>query len=114
MDKTALSTKYTFEFYDGTTCQMTLAFIYLKRLSSKNRNLYERCQKVMAGGAKDEFDTLAVLYAAYVCANMDSGETLLTEDEFIEKCGFDRQAIMNALQAMTQPKKQKASEGRSN
>ncbi len=113
MDKTALATKYTFEFYDGSTCQMTLAFIQLKRLSSKNKNLYTRCQSILANGGKDEFDTLAVLYAAYVCANMDS-ENLLTEDEFIEKCGTDRQALMDALQAMTTPKKQRASADRSN
>jgi hypothetical protein len=113
MDKTALATRYTFTFCDDTTCEMTLAFIALKKLSSKNRNLYDRCQKVMTNGGKDELDTLAVLYAAYVCANMD-GETLLTEDEFIEKCGSDRQALMDALQALTMPKKQKASADRSN
>lgn len=114
MDKSALSTKYTFEFYDGTTCQMTLSFIALKRLSSKNKGLYDKCQKVLANGAKDEFDTLDVLYAAYMCANMENGETLLTEDEFIEKCGYDRQAILEAIKAMTSAKKQTASGGRSN
>lgn len=113
MDKTALATRYEFEFYDGTTCEMTLAFILLKKLSSKNRTLYDRCQKVMANGGKDEFDTLTVLYAAYHCANMD-GENLLTEDEFIEKCGCDRQALMDALTALTTPKKQRASADRSN
>lgn len=113
MDKMALATRYTFEFYDGSTCEMTLAFIRLKMLSSKNKALYERCQKVMANGGKDEFDTLTVLYSAYVCANMD-GENLMSEDEFIEKCGCDRQALMDALQALTNPKKQKASAGRSN
>ena len=113
MEKSALATRYTFEFYDGTTCEMTLAFILLKKLSSKNKTLYERCQKIMANGGKDEFDTLTVLYTAYVCANMD-GENLLTEDEFIEKCGFDRQALMDALQALTTAKKQKASADRSN
>ncbi len=113
MDKMALATKYTFEFYDGTTCEMTLAFIRLKMLASKNKSLYDRCQKVMANGGKDEFDTLAVLYAAYVCANLDS-DNLMTEDEFIEKCGCDRQALMDALQALTTPKKQKASADRSN
>lgn len=114
MNKTALANKYEFEFYDGTKCYMTLSFIALKKLSSKNRSLYERCQSVMARGGKDEFDTLSVLYAAYICANMDSGETLLTEDEFIEKCGCDREAIMSALTAMTTPKKAKASAVRSN
>lgn len=113
MDKNALATNYTFEFYDGTTCQLTLSFIALKRLSSINRSLYERCQKVMAHGAKDEFDTLTVLYAAYHCANI-GGENLMTEDEFIEMCGWDRQNVMTALGALTSAKKQKASADRSN
>lgn len=113
MDKTALATRYNFEFYDGTTCEMTLAFIQLKKLSSKNKSLYERTQKIMANGGKDEFDTLTVLYAAYMCANMDS-ENILTEDEFIEKCGTDRFALNEALQTMTNPKKRKASEDHSN
>jgi hypothetical protein len=113
MDKTALSTKYTYEFEDGDTCQMTLNFIALKKLSSKNKGLYERQQKIMAHGGKDEFDTLTVLYAAYVCANMDS-DNLMTEDEFIEKCGTDRYSLNEALVAMTNPKKRKASEDHSN
>lgn len=113
MEKKALATRYTFEFYDGTTCEMTLAFIALKKLSSKNKTLYTRCQKIMANGGQDEFDTLTVLYAAYMCANMDN-EIVLTEDEFIEKCGTDRAALNNAMVAMTQPKKQMASADRSN
>jgi hypothetical protein len=113
MEKNALATRYNFEFYDGSTCEMTLAFILLKRLSSKNKSLYERCQKVMAHGAKDELDTLTVLYTAYICANMDD-ESPMSEDEFIEKCGCDRQAIMRALQELTTAKKQKASAVRSN
>ena len=112
MDKTALTGKYTFEFYDGTTCDMSLAFIQLKRLSSKNKTLYSRCQKILAHGAEDELDTLTVLYAAYVCAHLDE-ESLMSEDVFIEKCGYDRKAIMKALTELTTAKKQKASESRS-
>jgi hypothetical protein len=113
MNKMALATEYTFEFYDGSTCQMTLAFIRLKRLASKNKKVYERCQQVMSQGGKDEFDTLSVLYAAYLCANIDS-DNVMTEDEFIEKCGCDREALADALTAMTQPKKAKASADHSN
>lgn len=113
MDKKALATKYQFEFCDGSTCEMTLAFIRLKMLASKNKTLYDRCQKVMANGGKDEFDTLTVLYSAYVCANLDKDD-LMTEEEFIELCGCDREAVMDALTALTQPKKQKASADRSN
>lgn len=112
MDKNALSTGYTFEFEDGGTCQMTLNFIRLKKLSSKNKGLYERQQKIMMHGGKDEFDTLTVLYAAYVCANLDSDD-LMTEETFIERCGTDRVAINDALGALTNPKKRKASDKRS-
>ena len=113
MEKTALTGRYEFEFYDGKTCEMTLAFILLKKLSCKNKELYKRCQKVMTNGPEDELDMIAVLYAAYVCANMN-GENLLTEDEFTEKCGCDRFALRDAFDAMTNPKKRKASADRSN
>lgn len=113
MDKKALATTYTFEFYDGTTCEMTLAFIKLKMLSSKNKRVYTACQTVMTNGAKDELDMLSVLYAGYLCANMDA-ENILTEDEFIEKCGCDRFALADAFNAMTNPKKRKASADHSN
>jgi hypothetical protein len=113
MEKTALATTHTFEFYDGSTCEMTLTFIQLKKLASKNKKAYEACQKVMTNGAKDEFDMLAVIYAGYLCANMNA-ENLLTEDEFIEKCGCDRFAVADAFNIMTNPKKRKASADRSN
>ena len=113
MDKKALSTEYTFEFYDGTTTTMTLAFIKLKMLASKNKKLYDRYMQVMTTGGKDEFDTLTVLYAAYVCAHLGE-ENILTEDEFIEKCGTDRFALNDAVTMMTNPKKRKASENLSN
>lgn len=113
MDKTALTGRYEFEFYDGTSCEMTLAFILLKKLSCKNKDLYKRCQKVMTNGPEDELDMIATLYAAYVCANMNE-ENLLTEDEFTEKCGCDRFALKDAFETMTNPKKRKASVDRSN
>ena len=104
MNKNALATKHEFEFADGTKVNMTLAFIKLKMLAAKDKRLYDRYMKIMSVGGKDEFDTLTVLYAAYVCANLDE-ENLLTEDEFIEKCGTDRYAVNEAMQVMTNPKK---------
>lgn len=111
-NKTNLATRYTFEFYDGTTCEMTLTFIALKRLAGKNKKLYDRYNAVMTKQSRDEFDALTALYTAYWCANYDS-ENLLTEDEFIEKCGCDRIALNEALEAMTNPKKRKVSGDRS-
>ena len=108
MNNTALATVYTFEFYDGTTCEMTLTFMALKKLAGKNKKAYDACQKVMTNGPKDEFDMLDVLYAGYLCVNMNN-DNILTLDEFIEKCGCDRLAVTDAFNAMTNPKKRKAS-----
>lgn len=113
MENKALATRYNFEFYDGTTCDMTLTFISLIKLKNKNKSLYDRYNKIMSKGGEDEFDTLTVLYAAYVCANIESDD-LMSEDEFIEKCGCDRWALNDALQSLTNPKKRKASDSPSN
>lgn len=112
-NKNNLATRYTFEFYDGTTCEMTLTFIALKRLAGKNKKLYDRYNAVMNKKDRDEFDALTTLYVAYCCANIDA-EDIMGEDEFIEKCGCDRIALNIALETMTNPKKRKVSGDRSN
>lgn len=110
-----MNTKYVFEFEDGTTCEMTLAFYVLLILKGKNKNLYSRYNRTMAsmGNPKNEYDeleSLTILYTAYRCANINEPEeNLLTEEEFIIKCGSDREAVSNAVTALTTPKKAKAS-----
>lgn len=113
MDKTALCTGYEFEFRDGDKCQMSLSFIRLKKLGSKRKELYDRYNNVMLKGTKSELDVLTVLYAAYVCANMDCDD-LLSEDDFLEKCGDDHVIVFEAFDALTNPKKRKASGDHSN
>ena len=105
MDKMQLATTYEFTFADGDKCELTLAFIRIKRLASKNRSLYDRYNKTMVNGPKEELEMLTVVYAAYVCANLDK-DNILTEDQFIEKCGSDRRALQNALNSLINPKKQ--------
>lgn len=108
MDKNALCNGYEFEFCDGGKCQMSLSFIRLKRLASKRKELADRYNNIMLKGTKTELDVLTVLYTAYMCANMEHDD-LLTEDEFIERCGDDHVIIYEALDVLTNPKKRKAS-----
>lgn len=114
MDK-PMNTKYVFEFEDGTTCEMTLSFYALYLLRAKIKSLYSRYNRTMSNMADtkteyDELDSLTVLYTAYRCANINEPEdSLMTEEEFIVKCGCDRVAVSNAVQALTNPKKAKAS-----
>lgn len=102
-----LNTIYEFEFQDGSKAGMTLTFYALYQLKTKNPTLYKKYNRIMSTMAKnesDELDTVLLLYVAYVCANTDE-ETLLSEEEFIMKCGCDREAIGNAAKALTSAKK---------
>ena len=104
-----LNTIYEFEFYDGTKAPLTLAFYMLLQLKGKNKSLYYRYTKIMVKQSKgdlDELDTITLLYTAYCCASLNSSEPLMTEEDFMMKCGSDRKAVGEALQHLLNPKKQ--------
>lgn len=103
MDK-KMNTIIDFEFCDGTSAKMTLTFYALYQLKAKNKSLYERYNKIMSKNITEELEMITVMYTAYVCANL-SEENLMTEEEFMIKCGSDRIAIRDAVQELTQPKK---------
>ena len=103
-----LNTIYEFEFQDGDKVGMTLTFYALLQLKTKKKHLYQKYANVMTAmnkGNSDELDSITLLYVAYVCAHMDE-ENVMSEEEFIIKCGFDREAVGKAAQALTTAKKQ--------
>ncbi len=109
-----LSTTYEFEFCDGTTTELTLAFYKLYQLkASKYREFYEAYNAINAKKQlTEELDFVRIMYVAYLCAHIKD-DVVLTEEEFMEKCGCDRGALLEAYEALTQPKKRKASGNRS-
>lgn len=113
VNKLMLATTVEHEFFDGSTVKCTLAMYRLKQLASKNKKLYETAMKVLGKGTDDVFESVRVIYAAYICAHMDS-EELLTEDEFVMMCGSDYTGINNTVTALINPKKRKASADHSN
>lgn len=109
MNKKTLNTTYDFTLADGTTVKLTLAFYALYLLKGKNKSLYERYNKAMLSisdkkSAYDELEAITVLYAAYVCANLNA-ETIMNEEEFMILCGADRVAVNEALEHLIAPKK---------
>lgn len=108
MDNRKLNTTYDFELADGSVVELTLAFYKLYQLRSKNKSIYDRYNKIMTnnakGGAVEELDTIAILYAAYVCANMDK-DNLMDEETFMMLCGSDRVAVNKAVEHLITPKK---------
>lgn len=106
MDK-KINTTIDFEFYDGTTAKMTLTFYALYQLKSKNKSLYERYTQIMSSKkSTDELEMITILYTAYVCANLAEYESIMNEEEFMIKCGSDRDAVGKAVTALVRPKKQ--------
>ena len=105
MENKKMNTIIDFEFFDGTTAKMTLTFYALYQLKAKNKALYERYNKIMSKqNASEELEMITVLYTAYVCANL-SEENLMTEEDFMMKCGSDRIAVRDAVQELVSPKK---------
>lgn len=106
METPKLNTNHTFEFQDGTTTEMTLTFYAILKLKSRDKALYDRYNRAfnaMGSGKSDELDSLTILYVAYRCANT-AEETPMTEEEFIIKCGCDRNTVGKAIQALMSPK----------
>lgn len=108
MDK-PMNTMYNFKFADGSTTELTLAFYMLYMLKGKNEVLYRRYNASMAKmsdtkNGYDELESLVILYTAYVCAHISDMENLMSEEEFLMKCGSDRIAVANAVKALVQPK----------
>lgn len=106
METPKLNTTYDFEFSDGSSVKMTLTFYALYQLKSRDKSLYDRYNRAMNAigtGKGDELDSITLLYIAYVCENQ-SEENLMSEEEFIIKCGCDREAVGKAAKALTSAK----------
>lgn len=106
-----LNTTYEMETANGGKLRLTLAYRYLYQLRAKHRDQYEGVNRVLSKGAKDIFDNLEVLYAAYLCQSIaDTGDTegCMTFDEFLDVCPpFEQMAI--AVGMLVAPKKVMAS-----
>lgn len=100
-----LNTNITYEFFDGDTVEMTLSFYKLYQLRAKRPRLYERYSKTMAKKENDDLDLIVILYTAYACANLDNLDNLMTEEEFMIKCGSDRRTANNIATQLLYPKK---------
>ena len=72
---------------DGEKVKATLTYYYLLKLKARDKDTFSRYNKVVMKGAEDEFDNIAVLYAAYMCAQIADGteEDAMGEEEFVSR-----------------------------
>ena len=103
--KIVLNNVYDFELADGTVVKVTLRFFSLYQLKSKNKSIYDRYNKIMTTGPKEELDNVLILYTAYLCANVSDIDSCLDEMEFMELMPTDREYIGQILGDLIHPKK---------
>ena len=93
------------ELIDGQIVKMTLNFARLLKIKNDQPNIYDKFMDVLQ---KKDFDvisdSLVVLYAGYLCANIDN-ESVLSEDEFVELIPFDLELINVKAGQLVQGKK---------
>ena len=105
MDKKIPNTIYDFELDDGRVVKMTLRFYALYLLKSKNKQAYERYNKIMIKGPQEELENVTILYTAYLCANLENIDECMTEMEFLQNMPDDREYINEILSGLINPKK---------
>lgn len=93
------------ELENGEVVQLTLNFARLLIIKNGQPKLYDRFMKVLQNKNFDiVFDSLTVLYTAYLCANTNE-ESVLSEEEFISMVPFDLEVINVTAGQLIQNKK---------
>ncbi len=87
------------EFENGEEVKLSLAYYLLYQLKPKEKDLYDRYNKIMTKGPAEELDMVVVLYTGYRCANLDS-QTVYSELEFMMLLGDDREKVAEAFKAV--------------
>lgn len=99
------NTYLDFTLNNEQTVKLTLTFGKLNILKSVNNDLYNRFNRVLYGKSDDMLDLVAIVYAAYWCANYNMVDKLYSEQEFIELVPFDMDELKSVFTTLTQPKK---------
>ena len=97
------------ELIDGSKIELTLNFARLLKVKNNNKKLYEEYMKALKGGNDFDiiFDSLKIIYVAYLCANSDKLGTdeVMSEEEFIEMAPSDMELINTVTAELIHPKK---------
>ena len=86
----------TIMHYETTTGEkigLTITFALLYKVKGECPEAYKRYNDVMMNGMQDIFDATAILYAAYLCANIENTERL-PYTQFLEVLGDDMTGVM--------------------
>ena len=64
--------KIKMKLENGKEVELALNFASLYKIRGLKKDVYDRYNKVIMKGTEDTFDTVTILYTAYLCANVDN------------------------------------------
>lgn len=101
------STMIKLELADGSEIELTLNFARLLKVKNSNKSLYEDFMRALKRDKDFDiiFDSIKILYVAYLCANSNDLTNTMTEEEFCEKLPMDMAKINTVVAELIQPKK---------
>ena len=92
---------------DGQEVGLTLNFARLLKVKNFNKRLYEDFMKALKNDKDFDviFDSIKILYIAYLCQNAADLESAMKEEEFIELVPCDMTTINTLVAELIAPKK---------
>lgn len=105
-----MSSMLKLELENGEEINLTLNFAALYKLRAEKKDVYEKYNKVVITGGEEIFDTVDILYTAYLCANIKDISACMEYEEFIEKLPYAPRKIAEKVRELMSPKKKKVSE----
>lgn len=101
----------TLRLRDGEEIQLSLNMMLLYLLKNQRKSMYARLNTVLLNGIKDVvFDSVTMIYAAYLCANIDHLDECMSEMDLLERLPDQLDVTFNAAALLLGTKKAPASE----
>ena len=100
-----VNTVVEFTLMDDSVVKMTLTYARLYKVRAENKEVYDRYNKIMMEGSKDEFDNLFLLYTAYLCGLIGTDETPMSYEDFMEAVPPNRREVQTAIRKLVYPTK---------
>lgn len=100
-----VNTVVEFTLMDDSVIKMTLTYARLYKVRAENKEVYDRYNKIMMEGSKDEFDNLFLLYTGYLCGLVGTEETPMSFEDFMEQVPPNRKDVQTAIRRLVYPVK---------
>ena len=77
-----MSNKINYQLSDGENIELELSLLSLKKLKEAKKENYNIINSILLNGVTDIFEQIAIVYTAYLCANIDNIDKCMNYDEF--------------------------------